>query len=419
MKILILTDRFLPSLGGVERHTCTLARYMSKLSHEVHIVTSPSQNPHMDFHLDRNLKKLGEIEVFRVLPREARLPLYSTANKVLACHNIVKYINKHGNRYDIIHYHGTHQLLLRLVKSKTPVITSVHGIFPACVLQSSKPCDKRSIANCAICDMSQNSRQIFVLPIMILYYFSYYRLMEESLNSVNKVICVSEYVRKYIKRFLKLDNLITIYNFIDFEGEITPELTSSADFNIRNHLNLPSDAKVITYFGSLSFSKGVDLLIEAFRRLRKKVGNNVYLLIGGHGPQRKQLENMARRIGNVVFTGFIPRKIQLAMMEQSDVFVHPARYPDACPTTILEAMALGLPVVGIKLGGIPELIVNGKGGYIVNPNSPASLATRISTILNNETFRSRMKAFNLKWSHRFDITHLAPKIIELYEMASV
>jgi len=419
LKILILTDNFLPSPGGVERHTYTLARYLRKTSHEVHVVTSPSKNPDLDFQLDDDLERLYKIKVFRVLPAATHLPIYSTAKYLLYCYNLVKYVNKHANNYDIIHYHGTHQLFLRFAKNKRPNVTSVHGIFPACVLQSSKPCEKRSIANCAICDISQNPEHVCVLPIMMPYYFSYYRLMEESLNSVNKVICVSEYVRKYIKRFLDLDNLITIYNFIDFEEEIKPELTASADFDIRNHLNLPSNAKIITYFGRLSFEKGVDLLIKAFEKLRKKVGDNVYLVIGGDGPQRMQLENVAKRIGNVVFTGFVPRKIQLATMEQSDIFVHPARYPDACPTAILEVMALGLPVIATRLGGIPELVVDGKGGYLVNPNSPMDLATKISTTLSNETFKSQAKAFNLKWSHRFDITHLGPKIVRLYELAMV
>lgn len=253
---------------------------------------------------------------------------------------------------------------------------------------------------------------------MIPYYFSYYRLMEESLSSVNKVVCVSEYVRRRIKRFLRLDNLVTIYNFVDFEDEITPAcMHASANFDIRSRFRWSSDTNVITYFGSLSSNKGVDLLVEAFGRLRKKVGSNVHLVIGGDGSQRRQLEDMARHVGNVAFVGFVPRKIQLATMKQSDIFVHPARYPDACPTAILEAMALGLPVVGTNLGGIPELIVDGKGGYLVDPNSPEDLAAKMSTILNNETLKSKMKAFNLEWSRRFDVARLAIEIMEIYETA--
>jgi len=413
MKILILTDNFLPSLGGVERHTYTLARYLSKLSHEIHLVTRSSRRIHKTSQLDSYLEEAYNIKVFRILPMGTHLPLYSTVKYLLECHNIAKYVNEHAEDYDIVHYHGTHQLFLRFAKSKRPIITTVHGIFPACILQSSRQCEKRSIANCAICDLNQNHEHVFVLPIMIPYYFSYYRLMEESLKSVSKVICVSEYVRKYIKKFLNLDNLITIYNFIDSK-EIASELSCSAYFDIRDYLKIPSNDRVITYFGNLSFSKGVDLLLKAFKKLHKKQGN-VHLVIGGEGPQRMLLENMAKHIANVIFTGFIPRKTQLAILAQSDIFVHPARYPDACPTTILEAMALGLPIVASRIGGIPELVVDGIGGYLIDPESSTELEAKISAILNSETFRSQAKAFNLRWVQRFDINHLGPKIVDLYK----
>ncbi|MEM3698015.1 MAG: glycosyltransferase family 4 protein [Candidatus Bathyarchaeia archaeon] len=416
MKILILTDNFLPSLGGVERHTYTLACYLSKLSHDVVVVTRSSKYICQTSQLDKYLEGVHKIKVLRILPMATSLPLYNTTKYLLFSRSIVKYFNEVADKYDIVHYHGTHQLFLRFTKCKSPIITSVHGIFPACVLQLSRPCKKRSLVNCAICDVSGKPEHVCVLPVMIPYYYCYYRLMEESLNSVKYVICVSDYVKSYIKNVLNVGNLVTIYNFIDLE-EITSALKHSTNFDLRDYLNIPSSARIITYFGNLSFNKGVDLLIKAFKKLRKSARDDIYLVVGGEGPQRRQLEDLAEPIGNIIFTGFVPRKIQLAIMAQSDVFVHPARYPDACPTTILEAMALGLPVVATRLGGIPELIVDKKGGYLADPNSPDDLATKISIILNNEKFKSQVKVFNLEWVHRFDITLLGPKIIQLYEKA--
>jgi glycosyltransferase involved in cell wall biosynthesis len=239
--------------------------------------------------------------------------------------------------------------------------------------------------------------------------------MERSLESVHKVICVSDYVKRYIKKSFNLTNLATVHNFIDYEGEINPQLTSSDNFNIRSDLDLPPDAKIITYFGRLIPEKGVDLLIKAFKRIHKKAEDNIYLLVGGEGSQRTQLENMAKETTGVIFTGFVPRKNQLATIAQSDVFVHPARYPEAFGITILEAMALGLPVVATRVGGIPEFVVDGKGGYLVTPNSSADLATKIYNVLNNEMFKSEAKAFNLELSRKFDIKHIGQKIIKIYE----
>jgi glycosyltransferase involved in cell wall biosynthesis len=284
-------------------------------------------------------------------------------------------------------------------------------------MQSSKGCEKRSVAGCAICHIHQWPELAVSMPVMIPYFFSYYRLMEKSLERCNRVVCVSEYVEKYIKRHLNLKNLVTIYNFIDYEAEIRPQLTSLKDFDARNHLNLPSDAKIITYFGRLGAEKGVNILLEAFRIIRREFKEKIYLIIGGDGSERMSLENKAREIGNVVFTGFVSRRIQLGTISQSDIFVHPATYPDACPTAILEAMALGLPVIASRVGGNPELVVDGKGGYLFTPNSPKNLAYKISVTLDNELFRSKAGSFNRKWSHKFDIVESGMKIVKLYEEA--
>jgi len=415
LRILILTDRFLPAQGGVERHTYTLARYLSTLSHEVHVVTSPSPRPELDSLLDSDLKKKHGIEISRRLPKATSLSFYSTANYVYNCRIVLKYINEHSQNYDIVHYHGTRQLLLRLVRSETPTVTSVHGIFPACLLQSPKPCQNRSIAKCAICDMSQEPEHAPLLPIAIPYYFFYYKLMKASLSYIDRVICVSEHVRKCMKEYLNLDNLVTIHNFIDSAEVIAQEPTSSAPFDVREHFDLPSDSKIVAYFGALSFNKGVDLLIEAFKRLREKVGNNVYLVIGGDGHQKMQLGIMAKQAGNIIFTGFLPRKAQLAAMKQSDVFVHLPRYPDACPTTILEAMTLGVPVIASRVGGIPELIIDGKGGYVVTPSDAQDASEAIFRLLSNADLRRQFSLFNKKRSSVFDIKHVGPRITQLYQ----
>jgi glycosyltransferase involved in cell wall biosynthesis len=418
MKILILTDNFLPSLGGVERHTFTLARYLSTLSHEVNVVTKLSSANHQVYEMDKSLERTYNIKVFRILPMGTRLPFYSAFKYILECRNIVKYINDAAEDYEVVHYHGTHQLFLRFAKSERPIITTVHGVFPTCILQSSKSCKKRSIPNCVVCDIKEKPEHFCVLPVMLPYYFLYYEFMKESLKKINKVICVSEYVRKHIKRFINLDNLITVYNFIDFEGEIKPKLTSSENFDIRSYLNLPSNAKIITYFGGLSYHKGVDLLIKAFGRVRKRAGDNVYLLIGGDGPQKMQLKNLAQGVGNVIFTGFIPRKIQLAIMAQSDAFVHPARYPDACPTTILEAMALGLPIIATKVGGVPELVVKGKSGILVDLNNVYDLSNSLLELLLLDGKKIKdISTFNMRRARNFDIKYVGNQIVKIYREA--
>lgn len=416
MKVLLLADNFLPSLGGVERHAYTLSLYLRKQSCEVDVLTSPSANKKADARFDNAFERLNGIKISRTLSRQISLPLMGSFQYLTESENVAKNIKLYGDNYDIIHYHGTHQLFLRFIKNKTPIITSVHGIFPACIWQSSVPCIKMSVANCALCDIRQNLFHATILPVMMPYYSIYYSYIKKSLQNLAKVICVSDYVRTYIQRKIPdFQNLVTIHNFVDFEGEIEPELESASGSDIRSCLNLPSNSIIISYFGRLSEDKGVDLLLSAFNILRSEIGDNVYLLIGGAGPQRALLEQKAKSNKNVIFLGILSRSLQISTMAQSNIFVHPARYPDACPTSILEAMAIGLPIVATNLGGIPELVVEGKGGYLVNSGDSVNLAKRILNIVSDENISFRMGTFNRRWSRNFDISYLGPKIVNLYQ----
>lgn len=418
LKILILTDYFLPSLGGVERHTHALACYLSRQSHEVHVITSCSGNRDLDFKLDKDLWKFYGIRVLRLQSNSRYLPLPDEIRYVYDSNNVLNIINKFGDNFDVVHYHGMHQLLLRFAKSRVPIITSVHGIFPSCILQLPKHCMKNSSTRCALCAVSQNIKNVAILPMLVPYYSCYYKLMKASLANVQSVICVSDFVREHVRsKFPELSNLHAIPNFIDFATEISPGLKSASNFDIRNKLSLPAKGKLITYFGRLSSDKGADLLLSSFKILLDNTKEDCYLLIGGSGNQKAHLEQTAKSIKNVIFLGALQRNVQLVTMAQSDIFVHPARYPDACPTSLIEATALGLPIVSSNLGGIPEIVVNGKGGYLFESNSSKDLAAKLVSLIQDESLRAKFKAFNIRWSHEFDISYIGPRVVELYNDA--
>ncbi|MDH5451524.1 MAG: glycosyltransferase family 4 protein, partial [Candidatus Bathyarchaeota archaeon] len=113
-----------------------------------------------------------------------------------------------------------------------------------------------------------------------------------------------------------------------------------------------------------------------------------------------------------------PRDIQFNLMAQSDIFIYPSRAPESCPTSILEAMALGLPVIATGIGGNPELLEENKGGYLIRPNSPGQMAKRIETMLKDEEFRLKAGEYNKRKSKEFDIKTIVPQIVQVYEEAA-
>jgi glycosyltransferase involved in cell wall biosynthesis len=131
------------------------------------------------------------------------------------------------------------------------------------------------------------------------------------------------------------------------------------------------------FAGRLSPEKGVDVLIEAAGQVP---GVEVEVL--GDGPARQDLERLAQRAapGRVHFRGRVGKDEVHAAMRSALAVVVPSRWYENQPITILEAFACGVPVVGSRLGGIPELVTDGVEGYTVAADDPAALAARMGEL---------------------------------------
>jgi glycosyltransferase involved in cell wall biosynthesis len=125
---------------------------------------------------------------------------------------------------------------------------------------------------------------------------------------------------------------------------------------------------------NLEYWKGIDLLIEAARLVEAPVRLEIY----GVGALGEELERQAQEAGvDARFHGFV-RDIR-ARLAEADVLVQPSR-ADTLPLAVLEAMAGGLPVVGTRVGGIPELVVDGETGFVVPPEDPRALAAALDAL---------------------------------------
>jgi glycosyltransferase involved in cell wall biosynthesis len=144
------------------------------------------------------------------------------------------------------------------------------------------------------------------------------------------------------------------------------------------------DRLTLIYVGRLSGEKGVADLLEATRIIRNRLPDRaVRLRIVGDGPQSVELQLLASRLGlndAVEFIGGLSFGPQLfELYAAADIFVLPS-YTEGLPGVLLEAMALGVPVVATRVGGIPQLIVEGQNGLLVDPQIPDRLADAICRI---------------------------------------
>jgi glycosyltransferase involved in cell wall biosynthesis len=401
-----------PLVGGVQRHMWTLANFMKKQGHEVDILTSRSEP---ETKKERDFNGIG---IYPTLHQGRPLLKYDQVQLIYDSYDFMKQINVYGEKYDIIHYHGGGgYYFFEQLNLDRPLVTTLHGILPACPKESFlfDSCQSPTPAKCSLCYVANRPNYALLSPAVVLFCTLHHRLMKKGLQKMQKVICVSDYVRRSIERTLKLHNLVTIHNFIDAQEEIKPNLELSKNFDARKLLNIPVDSRIITYFGRLSYEKGSDILIKAFYKVLNTLGQGFYLIIGGTGPQKHQIEEMAKGIDNVRTVGYLSRSKQLGLMAQSDVFVSPSRFADACPTTLIEAAYLGLPIVATLVGGSPEIVVDEENGLLVEPQNPHALANGLIKLLSDERLLSKCKINGPRKAKDFDIGVIGPKILSLYE----
>jgi glycosyltransferase involved in cell wall biosynthesis len=131
------------------------------------------------------------------------------------------------------------------------------------------------------------------------------------------------------------------------------------------------------FVGRLSEEKGVDVLIKAAVQLP---GVNVEVL--GDGPARAALERLADQVapGRIHFRGRVGKDSVHTAMRSALAVVVPSRWYENQPMTILEAFACGVPVIGSRLGGIPELVTDGVNGHTVAADDPAALAASMRAL---------------------------------------
>ncbi|MCC6173795.1 MAG: glycosyltransferase family 4 protein [Chloroflexi bacterium] len=145
--------------------------------------------------------------------------------------------------------------------------------------------------------------------------------------------------------------------------------------------------------GRLHYFKGQNQAVDAFARVAERHPTARLVVLGDRGWFRDSLEERATRLGvggRVSFPGFLKHADYYDVLAAAMAFLNLSTYLDPFPTVNLEAMALGVPVVGTRLGGTPEAIVDGETGVLVNPFDVDEVAERSLRLLEDDTLRARL-----------------------------
>jgi glycosyltransferase involved in cell wall biosynthesis len=227
-----------------------------------------------------------------------------------------------------------------------------------------------------------------------------------------RIVAVSHFVEKsVIASGLPAENVEVIYDGV----EIPEVVSEAAHVSSRARLAIPPNAVCLGNVAAFVPEKGQALLLHALANLRAMFPQCMALL-AGEGPEEAALRELASRLGLSDAVRFARLASRLEdVYAATDIFVFPSR-EEPLGSSLLLAMAYGLPVLAIARGGVPEIVEHGRDGLLVEEADPAALAAEISHLLSNPQRSQRLGQLARQTAaSRFSADHMVNATVQLYE----
>jgi len=176
--------------------------------------------------------------------------------------------------------------------------------------------------------------------------------------------------------------------------------------------------KNILFLSRLEFRKGLNYLLNAFLLVKREMPD-VRLIVAGSGTRlRRRYERWVRKTGlenDVVFTGFVPEEEKARYYKTADIFSVPATGRESQGLILLEAMAMGKPVVATSIAGYASVITHGEDGLLVPPCNYHELSRALLTLLEDEKLRQQMGANGRVNAQDYDWKVVSHKLLDFYQ----
>ncbi len=360
MRILHVCPYFHPavSFGGVASFTFNIVSELRRRGHDVVVYTSDAGG--------KNLRVLPEvvqgIHSFPVKRFRGLVP--GSIAGLFVTPGLVRYVGGEIPRFDLVHLHEYRTFQNVVVgsaakKSSIPYVLQAHGTLPR------------------IGGMVFSKRLFDTL------------FGDRILRHASGVIAMNRFEMGQIES-----------GHPDLGGALgvipnTVDLTSIDNAKIgkrfRGRFGIDDEARLIMYLGRLHPIKGVDVLLRAFSMVASEVKDVVLVVAGPNDGALSFLSSLAESlsVGNrVLFTGLLSFEDKIGALMASEFLVVPSRY-ELFATVILEAFACEKPVIASAIGGLPEVVIDGKSGLLFEPGNDVQLAQRIRDLLQD---RDSLKA---------------------------
>jgi glycosyltransferase involved in cell wall biosynthesis len=234
----------------------------------------------------------------------------------------------------------------------------------------------------------------------------------------DRIIVISERQREQIRQYLHLSNinkLILIPLGFDLEKFIKEDAGNERE-GLRGELGIPMDALVVGIIGRLTAIKNHRMFFEVARDIKRRMSRKtVKFLIVGDGELRDELVNLSERLGlqrDVIFTGWIK---ELKFLYRCLDVVALTSLNEGTPVSLIEALASAKPVVATDVGGVRDVVEDGKSGFVVSVNDVVGFSEAVISLLNDKDKRERFGLYGRDTvKHKYSKHRLLDEIGKLY-----
>lgn len=410
MRILLLAQFFPPDIGGEERHVFNLANTLAERGHEVAVATQ-----HMVGVPDLETLASG-VRVHRFATAAMRLPgVYSTSRThhppvpdPLGVRELARITRQ--ERPQVVHAHNwivnSAVAMRRSARngSRFGLVLTLHDFSHVCatkrLMRMGSACAGPSAGRCLPCATAHYGTAVGPLTAAAT------ALMRPWKNrAIDHVVCVSNAVASgnHIPRG---PNASVIPNFVLDEVVLGRSGDTAAGLTEDIPPGIPKE-EFLLFVGELSREKGVPTLLRAYESLGSK--RPPLLLVG-----RRMPDTPAYLPGGAKMLADWPHDHVMTAFRRCLFAVLPSICLDACPTTLLEAMASGRPAVATTTGGITDMITDGENGLLVPPGDEYRLTSAMTRLMNDSDLRALLAAGAQERVQRFTASAVVERLEAVY-----
>ncbi len=386
IRLCIVSPLFHPHLGGVGRQAVLLTSGLKERGIGLFVLSRKMKNT-PPFEMPAGID-VFQVPAFR--PGVHNLEEKSLANLLTSLSFSLMLVWKLFSlrkKYDIVHFHGASLPLFVCL----PFLKVMGKKVIAKVLASGLGTEAGSL----------KGRYMFLGNLLALI-----------AKKADAFIAISREIEEGLKSDgVPQERIHLITNFVDSE-RFSPAGREEQEA-LRRELSFEGKT-VINFTGRIVERKGLYLLLNA-AALNEKLFSSGLIVVAGTGPDEGRIKELAKRLGIKEKIRFIGHSnMPERYLQASDIFVLPS-YHEGMPNSLLEAMACGLPVIASRIGGVVDIVEDGKSGILFDPGDVSGLASAMSRVLEDGELRQSLgKEARKRVVENFSIDRIADEYIKLY-----